>query len=228
MPDLIKHRFRDHEFQFTSTPTAPALVEEIFGDNYRILQFIEEGKLSFRPGDVVIDAGACEGMFSIMLSKLFPEIRIIALEPVPTTYYTLCQNLNLNHCQNIEAFCLGLGGKDQKKVVMIVAKTFAGGSTSLCNFNPEDHYQVDVGLISLDAAFELYGIERCRLLKMDIEGMEYEVLYPTTVLPRVDYFVGEFHINSRLEYASRRMDGLINWIANRTKVLFIEGMRMAE
>ena len=225
---ICTHEFQGKTFNFISTPTAPALIKEIFADNYHVLQAIKDGKLEFRPGDVVLDVGACEGMFSIMLSELFPEIRIIALEPVPPTYYHLCRNIELNGCKNIEAFNLGLGSRDQKKTEMIVSKDFSGGSTALCTFNPEDHNKVEVGLISLNDAFEIYGIERCKLLKMDIEGMEFEVLYATEMLPRVDCFVGEFHINTRLEYAARRMDGLINWVANRTKVLFIEGVRMAE
>lgn len=85
-----------------------------------------------------------------------------------------------------------------------------------------------MGLISLDEVFDLYSIDRCRLLKMDIEGAEYEVLYPSTVLPRVDYMTIEVHLNHRLDFQSRRPDGLIVWCANQTKLIHADACRMAE
>ena len=225
---IITHQFKNREFKFISTPTAPALIGEIFGDNYHVLKSIDRGKFSFRPADVVLDVGACEGMFSIMLGVLFPYVRVISLEPVPETYYHLVKNIELNGCKNIEAYNLGLGNPSQKKMEMVVSKDFSGGSSAYCTFDPQSHKKVEVGLITLDAAFDLYGINNCRLLKMDTEGAEYDVLYPSHVLSKVDYFVGEFHINRKLEFESRRMDGLVNWVANQTRMLFFEGVRMAE
>jgi FkbM family methyltransferase len=225
MADVIKVTFRDHEFMFCPTPQAPAMIKEIFSDNYQVLA---KG-IEFRDGDVIIDAGANEGMFSILMSKLFPSTRIIALEPVPNTYYNLCNNINMNGCKNIEAFCLGLGRNNQPKTIMTVPNDLSGGSTAWCNtFEPENHTKVEVGLISLDAAFELYGIKSCRLLKMDIEGAEYEVLYGTEMLSHVDYLVMEVHINKKLEFESRRQDGLINWVAKQTKLLSYSLCKMAE
>jgi hypothetical protein len=58
--------------------------------------------------------------------------------------------------------------------------------------------------------------------------MEYDILYNASVLGKVDYFTGEVHINARLDYDSRRIDGLVNWISNRTKIVHIEPCRMAE
>ena len=219
------HTFNGHEFKFTQTPQAPAMIQEIFSDNYQVLS----KKLEFRPGDVIIDAGANEGMFSILMSKLFPQTRIIALEPVPATYYTLTKNIELNGCKNIEAFCLGLGRNHQPRTTMTVPNDLSGGSTAWCyTFDPKTHTRVEVGLISLDAAFELYGIKSCRLLKMDIEGAEYEVLYGTGMLSRVDYLVMEVHINKKLEYESRRPEGLLNWVAKQTKLLSYSLCNMAE
>jgi hypothetical protein len=54
------------------------------------------------------------------------------------------------------------------------------------------------------------------------------VLYHSNVLPLVDYYVGENHINAALDYDGYRMDGLANWIANRTNIIHIEFCKMAE
>jgi hypothetical protein len=79
---------------------------------------------------------------------------------------------------------------------------------------------------SLDFIFE--GFSRCRLMKMDIEGMEYETLYFTNVLSRVDYMTMEVHINSMLEYKGRRADGLITWVGGQTRLIHVNVCKMTE
>ena len=112
---------------------------------------------------------------------------------------------------------------------MIVSKDFSGGSTSWCTFNEEDHTKETVHLVTLDSIFERHhGIERCKLLKMDIEGMEYEALYATSILPRVDYMVAEFHMNRKLEFQGRRPDGLATWVKSQTNLIHMDVCRMAE
>lgn len=224
MADNLIHEFRGQKFWFEPTRDAPGLIAEIFGDNYKVLQ----RGVEFREGDVVLDVGANEGMFSIMLAKLFPQTRVIALEPVPRTFWTLVRNIGLNGCGNVEARNVGIGKSGQKTAILNVSKDYSGGSTAWCTHNPEHHDRVEVELLSLDEAFSLYGIDRCRLLKCDIEGMEYEALYGSTVLPRVDYFTGEFHSNRRLDFESRRMDGLVTWVANQTQFIHVDLCHMAE
>ncbi len=222
---IITHEFRGQTFSFTETPEAEVLINEIFADNYKVL---EKG-ITFSPGDVILDIGANEGMFSIMMAKLFPETRVIALEPLPSTYFNLVRNKELNKCSNIEAYNVGVGSPGKHTATLVTNKNgMSGGSTSLCTFNPEHHNKTEVGLISLDEAFDLYSIDRCRLLKIDIEGAEYEVLYPSTVLPRVDYMTAEFHFNNKLDFQSRRPDGLIVWLTNQTKLIHADVCRMAE
>lgn len=221
---ILTHEFRDQEFYFNDTKDAPALIQEIFADNYKVL----EKNIEFSPGDIILDIGANEGMFSIMMAKLYPHALVIALEPVPRTYYQLMQNIGLNGCANIDSYNIGVGKPGQKTTMLNVSKDFSGGSTSLCEYNPDHHDKTEVGLISLDETFELYGIDRCRLLKMDIEGSEYDVLYPSTILPKVDYMVIEIHHNHRLEFLGRRVDGLVTWLSNRTNLVYVQLCGMAE
>jgi len=221
---LIIHESWGQKFCFGSTPTAPALISEIFSDNYKIL----EKAIEFGPGDVILDLGACEGMFSIMLSRLFPLTRIIALEPVSKTYSQMLHNIELNGCSNILAHNIGVGKKEQQKAILNISKEFSGGSTAFCTFVPLDHYQEEVNIISLDSVFDLYHIKRLRLLKIDIEGGEYDALYSSTILSRIDYMTAEFHMNRKLEFESRRADGLRTWVSNQTNLIHCDIIRMAE
>jgi FkbM family methyltransferase len=220
---LAACEFRGNEFRFMPTPDALSLMSEIFNDCYGVF----EKKVAFQPGDVVLDFGACEGMFSIMLAKTFPGITVHAYEPVPRTYETLLQNIKLNDCKNIYPFNFGLG-MVAGSVVLNVSKDHAGGSTSLCTFNPDHHDKVTVHLQPFDSIIQKFHNANIRLVKMDIEGMEYDVLYSSSLLCRVLNFCGELHINTQLEYRSRRMDALATWISNQTNVVGIELCKMAE
>lgn len=221
---IITHEFQSHKFYFNATRDAPALIQEIFADNYKVL----EKNIEFNPGDIILDIGANEGMFSIMMAKLYPHARVIALEPVPRTYYQLVRNIGLNGCMNIDSYNIGVGKPGQKTTMLNVSKDFSGGSTSLCEYNPDHHDRIEVNLVSLDEAFGLYGIDRCRLAKIDAEGMEYEILYGATVLPRVDFMTMEIHNNHKLEFLGRRMDGLVTWVSNKTQLIHVDLCKMAE
>lgn len=210
------------QFKFLATNTAPALLDEIFSDNYEVIK----SGIEFRPGDVILDIGANEGMFSILMSRCFPQTRILAYEPVPTTFETFRENIKLNGCENIEPFPLGVGKSGRMGAAFFVSKDFSGGSTTLCTFNEAEQYKVNAPLTSLDNIFE--GFSRCRLMKMDIEGMEYEALYFSHVLSKTDYMVMEAHMNNRLDYAGRRVDGLINWVGSRTQLIHVDICKMAE
>jgi FkbM family methyltransferase len=164
--EIIKVNFNGIDFFFNTTPQARALVDEIFGDNYKVL----ESGIPFSPNDVILDIGACEGMFSIMMAKLFPFTRVIALEPIPRTYHMMMRNIGLNGCQNIDAYNIG-GGKLTGKHPMFMCKDdISGGGSAVMTFNPDQHEKIEVDVISLDDLWKREELDRVRLLKIDIEG----------------------------------------------------------
>lgn len=222
---LLEHEFRGQMFCFESTPMARALIEETFGDNYKVFAT----GIEFRDGDVILDLGACEGTFSIMMAKTFPQTRVIALEPVQRTYDQLLRNIKLNSVTNIEPYNFGVG-KETARMTMIVGKNdYSGGSSGVITFKPEDHIKVDADLKNLQDVWKDLALDRVRVMKIDIEGMEYDVLYSSgDILKKVDYLTGEFHTNLRLEVKGFRMNGLASWCSNRTNVICIESCPMAE
>ena len=61
--------------------------------------------------------------------------------------------------------------------------------------------------LSLDEIFTKYAIERCKLLKIDCEGAEFEILSRTKVLDRVEHLRGEIHRRA-LRYSELDVAGL--------------------
>jgi FkbM family methyltransferase len=203
------------------------LIQEIFSDCYRIFQ----RGMTFGPGDLILDIGANEGVFSIMMAKCFPGVNVISLEPVHRTYEQMVRNIKLNGLDDgivVQPLNLGVGG-ESRKMDLVCSKDFSGGSTGCGTFKPSDHYFAPVTIVTLDELFDKYvGQHRVALLKIDIEGMEYEALYASTCLNRVDTMVAEFHINSGLRAKGRDMNELATWVGARTRLVFYDRVVMCE
>jgi len=224
--DVTKVTFRGNELVFATTPTLPGLIQEIFSDCYRIFQ----RGMTFGPGDLILDIGANEGVFSIMMAKCFPGVRVLAFEPVVKTYEQLVRNLKLNDLGEgvVKPLCVAIGGSN-RNLDLVCSKDFSCGSTGCGTFKPSDHYLCPVRVITLDDLFDEYvNPDRVALLKMDIEGMEYEALYASTCLNRVDTMVAEFHINSGLRAKGRDMNELATWVGARTRLVFYDRVVMCE
>lgn len=181
--------------------------KEILDDDYRLKE------IEFRPGDVVIDIGANIGIVAIYLAKTHPGIRIVAIEPVPTTFGHLQENINLNAVSNITALNCAVT-KDGRDLRMIVNPGHSGGSTGhLRDLKQPGHYNLTVKSRTLDGIFDEYVPERCRLLKIDCEGAEYEILSSARCLNRVDHLGIEIHHNDFLTSQGHTPEGLLSEVS---------------
>lgn len=206
-------------------------IDEIFNDNYKVI----ENKILFNKNDIVIDIGANIGAFSILLAKLYPFITIYAVEPVAEAYIQLCENIELNNLTNIIPINvaingLGFGFKRVQKI--IYAPSESGGASSYItqiDDNDPGHKIVYTGCITLDELFIDLHIEGCRLLKIDCEGAEYDILYNSHMsLNRTSYLVGEFHDNDYLRQLGHSPDKLAKYCSNFLKVIYYEYCKMHE
>ena len=115
-----------------------------------------------------------------------------------------------------------------KITISIGRNDYSGGSSSIMTFDDRYHIRVECDVMGLDEMWGEFGLDRVRLIKIDCEGAEYDILYNTHHLTNVDYLTGEFHMNEKLSYRGFRMDGLANWVGNRTQVICIEACKMSE
>jgi FkbM family methyltransferase len=220
---ILTAKFREAEFQFHVGPSTEAIVAEVFSDNYTIF----EKELEFEPGDIIVDLGANEGIFSILMGKLYPKVKVCAYEPVVRTYEQLTDNIALNEAFNVFPVNKGVDGAICSKEI-VVSRDHSGGSTSWCTFNPQDHVKVNAEMTTLDEIIRQVG--RIKLLKIDIEGAEYDVLYNCTLLDKVDNIVAEFHSNARLRAISPQYDPheLATWLGDRTNLVYYDRCPMCE
>lgn len=179
-------------FDYKSSQSPKSIADEIKNDIYNITN------IKFVPGDIVIDLGANIGIFSIVLAKLYPFITIYCFEPLESNYNNLIKALEVNNVTNIIANNLAIT-KNGRDVISIASINFSGGAMVLerdsinTNIDPKYFIINTINSISIDMIFDTFKIPKCKLLKMDIEGFEHEVVPNIKSFDKIEYFSGEFH-----------------------------------
>jgi FkbM family methyltransferase len=153
-------------------------------------------ELPFEDGNVVLDIGAHVGVVSIYLAKEHPGITVHAFEPLPENYKRLVRNITANGVSNVVAHNEAVSEDGRDLVLVTDVKSNSGGASAFV-VGPDAGESVTVPSVTLTEVFETYVADRCRLLKIDCEGAEYEILKDAP-LERIDYIRGEFHTNEEL------------------------------
>jgi FkbM family methyltransferase len=217
VPAVFQHREKTEQIDIAGVSltlrdwegsTVLAIVpKEILDDEYGLTE------IEFRPGDVVVDVGANIGIVALYLARKHPDIRITAIEPVPTTYRHLLENIELNKVRNIMPLNCAITN-DGRDLRMIVNPAHSGGSTGyLRNIRQPGHYNLMVPSRTLDSVFTEHVPDRCRLLKVDCEGAEYEILSGARCLDRVDHLAMEIHVNRFLTSQGFTPEGLVGEVS---------------
>jgi FkbM family methyltransferase len=136
---------------------------------------IEELLRHVDAGTTVIDVGANVGTHTVALARAVR--RVIAIEPQPFVFYSLCAQVVLNSLQNV--ICLNCGLGAEPGAVMVpkldysIKSNYGGVSIDADHFARED-YSVEIR--TLDRVAADYRVEGKVFLKIDAEGMERDVL----------------------------------------------------
>lgn len=151
-------------------------------------------KSLLRPGDVVIDIGANLGVVTLPAARwVGDEGLVIAFEPQRAVYDLLCNSVTENRLQNVKAYMVALSDKCGSGVVR-------GSQFSLGRATLEQYSGIEGGdsceVRTLDS-FELdFPTARLRLIKIDVEGNEANVLSGATRFiahQKPDYILFESH-----------------------------------
>ena len=144
--------------------------------------------LDYKDGDVVIDIGAQVGVVSAYLGKKYPFIKIIAFEPVKENYDRLVRNLEANGVQNVTPLNMAVTS-DGRDVVMDGSLDMNSGSMNIYGKG-----KATIKSMTIDDIMRTFHIDNIRLLKIDAEGAEYEILESSEhLLDKIGAIRGEIH-----------------------------------
>ena len=127
-----------------------------------------------RPGQVVIEAGANMGSFTVPIaSKVGRNGIVYAFEPQIAIFQQLCANLALNDLVNVQAFNAGCGDQPGWMGIVrpdpAVERNYGGFALE----NLKGGNQTRVRIEALDEALDPPNLH---LIKADVEGMETAVI----------------------------------------------------
>jgi FkbM family methyltransferase len=149
--------------------------EDLIQNHYLQGRLFEENDLRiiaryFPPGGVFVDIGANVGNHSIFVSRFLHARKVIAFEPHPTAAFILKANVTLNRlADRIDTSHLGIGLCDRDTQADVVLFEGNLGATRL-------RAGVDKGAIELVPGDTLLANRSIDFIKIDVEGMEIEVL----------------------------------------------------
>ncbi len=146
----------------------------------------------YRPadGDVIVDAGANVGLFSIQIARQNRRCRVIALEPYAENYEYLRANVARAHLGNVTCHETALGAAFVKGHMQAV------GTRSLDHVLRVDLTAAgETTVMPLSGLFDLARAQEIDFLKVDIEGSERAVFAAATpdVIYRFKRIAMEYH-----------------------------------
>jgi len=138
----------------------------------------------------IVDIGAHVGTFTVWAARRSPRARILAVEPNPETFPFLQRNIRDNGLQDrVVAINAAVGPESGAGTLELVEHSLG---TRLAR---AESGTVKVNVETIPSLLGAAGIDAVDLLKIDCEGMEYEVFgtLPPDQLSRFRVIACEFH-----------------------------------
>jgi FkbM family methyltransferase len=129
-----------------------------------------------KQGDTIIDVGANVGEITLHAAKIVDQTgHVHAFEPDPKNYIRLTTNLNLNKFSNISHHKLGLGDEAGTFVIGNVDERNRGMNRIIHSSITSDNAS-KIEVTTLDNYVKEKNVTHLNLVKIDVEGFEYNVL----------------------------------------------------
>lgn len=162
--------------------------------------------LKHRQFDLILDVGANEGQFAIMIRKIFPETNLRLFEPLPDCMSKLESLRELLNPAQFYYYALG----DKNSTTVMFANDFSPSSSILPMTNlhreiweeSKHDKKIEIKVCKLD---DIWKIEKFSyyskiLLKIDVQGYEMNVLKGAkSVLKHIDTIVLEINFKNFYE-----------------------------
>ena len=165
-----------HDFRFGKIMYN--VLDEYMGKSFKLYGEYSPGEAALfadllQPGDVVVEVGANIGAHTVRLAQLVgKEGRVLAFEPQRLCFQLLNGNVAINSLTNVYTYqkCVGATAGHMMVPELSPDEVHNWGGVSLENIKGNEGEQVEC--ITLDSL----NLTKCKLLKLDVEGMEPQVL----------------------------------------------------
>lgn len=181
------------------------IARSIFGEDFTVIHEMfyrdDYGLKHIAPlqnsAPVILDLGANIGAFTLLAARCFPKAKIFSFEPEDKNYASLKYNIQLNNLEGrISAINSAVAEQAGERTFYISNYEYAH---SLLAEQVADGNKgaLTVHCTTIEKIFEDYHLEAVDILKLDIEGSEYAVLYqlPKNFYEKIGIICLEIHVS---------------------------------
>lgn len=147
---------------------------------------------------IVFDLGGYEGGWTSIIEKLYkPNVHIF--EPVSSFYNNCSNRFSFQHNQNIHIHKFGLASSNSERIIYInrdSTSLFINDESQLPSGVKITNTTEQIELVQYEKFIKEHNIHNVDLLKMNIEGAEYDLLdylIETTLIKNIKQFIVQFH-----------------------------------
>ena len=151
----------------------------------------DDKQFPIRESDTVVDIGAHIGAFSVRAAGLAHRGHVYAYEPSSDNFDMLTANRLLNNLDNLYIEKSAISGRQGQMTLYTPAGNPIMGSL----LQATSAHAETVNVTTITDIIATQHIERIDLLKMDVEGAEYDILFncPSETLAKIQQVVMEYH-----------------------------------
>ncbi|MCS7188987.1 MAG: FkbM family methyltransferase [Bacteroidia bacterium] len=141
--------------------------------NWR-LDFPTEWLEAIKPGSIGLDVGGHRGYFALTVGRrVMPGGLIVALEPSPYNFLYFLRNISFNSAE----WVIPLRAAAWKHATRLALHPlYPWGAFYSYSFSPYESERGEILGVSLDEVFRFFQLPRVDWMKVDVEGVELEVL----------------------------------------------------
>lgn len=129
-----------------------------------------------RPNDIVFDVGANLGWYALNAAQVVGSSgKVYAFEPNPAVANWASENCRLNHLSNVRIEKIALSDKTGR-LEFYIGDNFGSLVKKVALLESRKIKRMSVPVVTIDAYVKRLNIKKIRLIKIDAEGKDFEVL----------------------------------------------------
>lgn len=166
--------YKNISFLISLDPQNGYIDEKIFDQGYFEPEMLDAFLRYLKPGMTFVDIGANIGQHTLFVSRIVGASgNVISFEPIPHLYEQIKRSVHANAMTNCNIINAGCGEKEETKTLYINKANIGGSSLVVPSINSNDG---EISIKILKAEDILLDYEKIDLIKIDVEGYEYQAL----------------------------------------------------
>lgn len=163
----------------------------IISEVWELREYNDSSNLAIKPDYKVVVIGAQIGVYTVLAAKKAHRGKVYSYEPFSESFALLKENVALNNLKNVRVFNMAVSGSPGKNILYVSQSNT--GAHSL--FPDPGKRKVEVKTTTLDKVISENKLKAIDLLKIDVEGSEYEIILGASdkTLGKIKRIIMEYH-----------------------------------